>query len=222
MKYENAKEILPAQLLAEVQKYAGGKLLYIPVENETKSWGEASGYRQKLLKRNVMIANRYKSGATLSELAEEYFLSLDSIKKIVYGKKEKELLFEPTVESAVCFANAGLLEEWLTLYYRIAFGRQESLFDGMICCGVVKVPLRLVENNVLEDDMSTTVELCMGGNMPLVITYQNCRFENCSPSKVYDSLVCDKVNAYPAVLMVSKAEYKQFERYYGRYFVVVN
>ena len=79
MKYENAKEVLPEALLKEVQKYAGGKLLYIPVENETKGWGEASGYRQKLLKRNVMICNRYKSGVTLSELAEEYFLSLDSM-----------------------------------------------------------------------------------------------------------------------------------------------
>ena len=46
MKYENAKDILPEKLLAEVQKYAGGKLLYIPVENESKSWGEVSGYRQ--------------------------------------------------------------------------------------------------------------------------------------------------------------------------------
>ncbi|MBQ8632845.1 MAG: hypothetical protein IJ420_04505, partial [Lachnospiraceae bacterium] len=82
MKYENAKELLPEALLKEVQKYAGGKLLYIPVENESKSWGEVSGYRQKLLKRNVLISNRYKAGATLSELAEEYFLSLDSIKKI--------------------------------------------------------------------------------------------------------------------------------------------
>lgn len=89
MKYENAKEILPESLLKELQKYAGGKLLYIPIENETKGWREASGYRKKLFKRNVMISNRYKAGATLSELAEEYFLSLDSIKKIVYGKKKK-------------------------------------------------------------------------------------------------------------------------------------
>ncbi|MBP3577416.1 MAG: hypothetical protein J6K15_04825 [Lachnospiraceae bacterium] len=44
MKYENAKELLPETLLKEVQKYAGGKLLYIPVENETKNWGEVSGY----------------------------------------------------------------------------------------------------------------------------------------------------------------------------------
>lgn len=133
MKYENAKELLPEELLKEVQKYAGGKLLYIPVGNESKSWGESSGYRQRLLKRNVMITNRYKTGVTIAELAEEYFLSYDSIKKIVYGKREKELLFEPTVESAVCYANAGVLEEWLTLYYRIVIEMQEPIFEGKIC-----------------------------------------------------------------------------------------
>ena len=30
MKYENARDILPAKLLAEVQKYAEGKVIYIP------------------------------------------------------------------------------------------------------------------------------------------------------------------------------------------------
>ena len=135
MKYENAKEILPEALLKEVQRYAGGKLLYIPVENESKSWGEVSGYRQKLLKRNVMICNRYKKGETLSELAEEYFLSLDSIKKIVYGKKEKNLLFEPTVESSVQYANAGLLEEWLTLYQNAFLENVEMCFDEVIHYG---------------------------------------------------------------------------------------
>jgi hypothetical protein len=30
MKYENANDILPEELLKEIQKYAGGKLLYIP------------------------------------------------------------------------------------------------------------------------------------------------------------------------------------------------
>ena len=227
MKYENAKEILPAQLLAEVQKYAGGKLLYIPVENDSKSWGEASGYRQKLLKRNVMIANRYKAGVTMAELAEEYFLSYDSIKKIVYGKKEKDLLFEATVESAVCYANAGLLEEWLTLYYQMICGRQELSLEEKICCGVVKVPLRLVESEALErnaeeNGLSTSVESGISSNEPLIINYQNGSFTTCCHLELYDSLVYSKVNAYPAVIMVSKEEYKQFEWYYGRYFVVVN
>ena len=43
MKYENAKDILPAKLLEEVQKYAGGKLIYIPKTEKSKGWGEASG-----------------------------------------------------------------------------------------------------------------------------------------------------------------------------------
>ena len=222
MKYENAKELLPEALLKEVQRYAGGKLLYIPVENETKGWGEVSGYRQKLLKRNVLISNRYKAGATLSELAEEYFLSMDSIKKIVYGKKEKNLLFAPTAESAVCYANAGLLEEWLSLYYRIILDVQEAPLDGMICCGVVKVPLRLVENRSMGEEKSTIVEYKKYSNSPLLVIYRNGRFETYCQSELFDSLVCDKVNAYPAVLMVSMAEYKQYERYYGRYFVSVS
>ena len=219
MKYENAKELLPEALLKEVQKYAGGKLLYIPVENESKSWGEASGYRQKLLKRNVMISNRYKSGATLSELAEEYFLSLDSIKKIVYGKKEKNLLFEPTVESAICYANAGLLEEWLTLYYNAFRDNEKISFDGVICCGVMKVPIRLLEDCT---DASTEVE-CHNGNPPepLIITYRDGKFEVSCQQELYYVLKQKKVNAYPALLMVQKEEYKQFERQFGRYFISV-
>lgn len=221
MKYENAKDILPEHLLLEVQKYAGGKLLYIPVENETKSWGEASGYRQKLLKRNVMISNRYQAGATLSELAEEYFLSLDSIKKIVYGKKEKELLFEPTVKSAVHYANAGLLEEWLTLYYRTFQDEKTLDFDEVVCCGVFKVPLRLIEAEIPVNENSTRVELPINSDLPMIVTYRNGRFEPACQPEVYLGFKQQKVNAHPALLMVQKEEYKQFERMYGRYFVVV-
>lgn len=219
MKYENAKEILPEGLLKEVQKYAGGKLLYIPVENENKSWGESSGYRQKLLKRNVMISNRYKAGATLSELAEEYFLSLDSIKKIVYGKKEKKLLFEPSVESAVCYANAGLLEEWLTLYYD-SFQRSKSIdFAKVVCCGVLKVPLRLIEAENID---SITVERDFESAEPLIIVYKNGEFKADCQRELFTGLKARKINAYPALLMVQKEEYKTFERQFGRYFVVVN
>ena len=219
MKYENAKELLPEDLLKEVQKYAGGKLLYIPVENEIRSWGEASGYRQKLLKRNVMISNRYKSGATLSELAEEYFLSLDSIKKIVYGKKEKDLMFEPTVESAVKYANAGLLEEWLTLYYYAFREKQEISFEHVICSGVLKVPLRLIET---QTDKSTSVERAKDITEPLIINYCNGQFEIDCQTELFSGLKQQKVNAYPSLLLVQKKEYKQFERYYGRHFISVN
>jgi len=221
LKYENAKEVLPEELLREVQKYAGGKLLYIPVENESKNWGEVSGYRQKLLKRNVMIANKYLAGVTLSELAEEYFLSLDSIKKIVYGRKTKDLLFEPTVESAVCYANAGLLEEWVNFYYQLLWDGQEVCLDEMICCGVRKVPLRLLDENT-EIKASTSVESKNGENLPLLIRYQNGSFRLCAQWSLYEKLKQTNVNAYPSLIIVQKEEYTQFERMYGRYFVVVD
>ena len=222
MKYENAKDILPAALLEEVQKYAAGKLLYVPVENETKGWGETSGYRQKLLKRNVMISNRYKAGATLSELAEEYFLSLDSIKKIVYGKKEKELLFEPTVAAAVRYANAGLLEEWLTLYYQYFCGGNDISFESVVCCGVRKVPLRLLEEVSQEKSKSTDVENDIIEDVPLIVLYRNGRFEVEEQLQLFRNLRIRKINAYPSLIMVPQEEYLQFERQYGRYFVVVN
>lgn len=37
MKYENAGEVLPEELLKEIQKYAAGKLLYIPKGEEKKA-----------------------------------------------------------------------------------------------------------------------------------------------------------------------------------------
>lgn len=214
MKYENGKEILPAALLKEVQKYAGGKLLYIPVGNENKSWGEVSGYRQKLLKRNVLIANKYRAGATLSELAEEYFLSLDSIKKIVYGKKEKKLSFEPSVESAVHYANAGLLEEWLTLYFELFQHGYEFVAEEVVCCGVRKVPLRLVE--------SVTAEESIFSEEPLILSFRDGKFLVDCQRELYAGLMQQKANAYPSLIMVRKEEYRQFERQFERYFVVVN
>lgn len=38
MKYENARDILPEEILLQVQKYAEGKLLYIPVAEDGKNW----------------------------------------------------------------------------------------------------------------------------------------------------------------------------------------
>ena len=83
MQYENAKDILPESLLKEVQKYAEGKAIYIPKRTKREGWGEASGYREKLNRRNSAILNRYSAGASIMEIAEEFYLSPETIKKIV-------------------------------------------------------------------------------------------------------------------------------------------
>jgi len=84
MKYKNAQDILPDKLLKELQKYAAGETIYIPSNECKKSWGESSGARSFYLQRNEEIRKKQKNGASFEALAEEYHLSVDSIRKIVY------------------------------------------------------------------------------------------------------------------------------------------
>lgn len=72
MKYLNAEDILPEELLKEIQKYAGGALLYVPKEeSEGKLWGEVSGQKKYYTKRNRMIVNKFRYGTTVDQLAKE-------------------------------------------------------------------------------------------------------------------------------------------------------
>ncbi|CAH8712766.1 CD3324 family protein [Paenibacillus thiaminolyticus] len=88
MKYVNANDILPEALIAEIQKYAQGTLLYIPNQRGVrKKWGEKSGYRSYLARRNEAMKKHFSEGATIEELSTYYSLSCESIKKIVYSKK---------------------------------------------------------------------------------------------------------------------------------------
>lgn len=84
MKYKNAREILPDRLLKELQQYVSGETIYIPNANEKKQWGEASGARSYYKQRNEQIREKFRSGSSIEVLAEEYNLSVDSIRKIVY------------------------------------------------------------------------------------------------------------------------------------------
>ena len=87
MKYSKAEKVLPDELLSEVQKYVQGELLYIPVKDEQrKGWGSSTQSKKHTESRNVEIRDAFKRGRNVRQLSEEYFLSHDSIKKIVYGK----------------------------------------------------------------------------------------------------------------------------------------
>ena len=52
MSYKNAKDVLPDELIREIQKYIDGDLLYIPTKSEKTEWGIRSGARQKYAERN--------------------------------------------------------------------------------------------------------------------------------------------------------------------------
>jgi Mor family transcriptional regulator len=82
--YKNGKDILPPELLREVQKYIQGELIYIPKSGDSRAgWGEMNGTRNALEGRNMEIYFLYKSGFTVDNLIEKYHLSEDSIRRIV-------------------------------------------------------------------------------------------------------------------------------------------
>jgi hypothetical protein len=87
MKYKKADEILPERLLKELQAYVSGELIYIPsLEGKRRGWGERTGSKEYLRRRNMEIRSRFRQGSTIDQLTEAFCLSYDSIKKIVYSK----------------------------------------------------------------------------------------------------------------------------------------
>jgi hypothetical protein len=232
MKYENAKDILPEELLIEVQKYAAGKLLYVPSAEEKRNWGESSGYRDKLKKRNRMICNKYANGRTISELGDEYFLSLDSIKKIIYSKKnDKNLEYAPTLRSAVEYANTGMMEEWIHSFLLFTCNAtemsEELMKDEYIYFGVAKLPLRLVQTEgFIVKEVNKLVET-YGRNVsdipPLVIRFAKGKFYIAVQTELFTALKQRKVNAYPAFILIQgNDDYKIFMKNYGRHLIFVD
>ena len=146
MKYENGKDLLPPDLLRQVQKYAAGKTIYIPSMGKV-SWGETSGYRRYLWERNQEIRQKWQQGQSAEQLAEAYCLSEDSIRKIAYKKEEPILDYECSLQCAKAFAKAGRLEDWVHAYLlsdgdNPAFSHGLKLFDRFFL-GPVSMPLTL-------------------------------------------------------------------------------
>ena len=84
MKYKNASDILPDKLLKELQKYVSGEALYVPSDKERKKWGDGSGARKFYAQRNEEIRYKFFHKVSIENLAEEYCLSTETIREIVY------------------------------------------------------------------------------------------------------------------------------------------
>ena len=85
MKYINAAEILPEQLLKELQTYIDGVVIYIPKASAKEKWGVMNGTRTFYQERNKEIQKLFKEGCSIDILAEQYGLAYSTIKKIIYG-----------------------------------------------------------------------------------------------------------------------------------------
>lgn len=90
MKYIKAQDVLPEDILKMIQEYVDGEYLYAPrKKGNQKSWGEKSGIKRTLQVRNQEIYQRYLNGITIPILAEEYYLSEKSIRRIISEQKRQ-------------------------------------------------------------------------------------------------------------------------------------
>lgn len=88
MSYKKGEDVLPAHLLREVQKYINGALIYIPRAGKRAGWGRLNGSREAIKKRNEEIRALFQKGHDVEKLAAQFHLSVESVKKIVYGKNQ--------------------------------------------------------------------------------------------------------------------------------------
>lgn len=87
MKYIKADSVLPIALVEELQNYIQGGYIYVPSRKDSKKkWGELSGCRYEIEQRNRKIRKDYQQGKSVDELADIYYLSVHSIRKIIYEK----------------------------------------------------------------------------------------------------------------------------------------
>lgn len=88
MQYVKAQDVLPEEVVKVIQEYVDGKYLYIPKKNENYiPWGEKSGIKNNLKIRNNEIYKKYMNGATIKGLTHEYYLSEQSIRRIIGQEK---------------------------------------------------------------------------------------------------------------------------------------
>jgi len=84
MKYKNASDVLPENLLQEGQKYVAGETLYFLKDKERKKWGEKTGAREYFRERNEEIRQKYLQKISIERLANVYCLSAETTRKIVF------------------------------------------------------------------------------------------------------------------------------------------
>ncbi len=238
MKYKNAKDIFPENLLKQIQRYVSGEVIYIPAGTERKSWGETSGYHQFLSERNRDIRTEYRNGTDIESLMSNYHLSYESIRKILYQKEEIILNYKTALSSAAAYASCGKLDEWIHTYLKTD-GHNDVFSDGLklfdrYYIGPMVMPTRLFKRccgpeahmtyHIDADwfyahvaDLKKVLET--NKDMPpLIAHYADHDFELNDGNhrlEAYNQLGCQEI---PVIIWITEEEeYQEFREKYGIY-----
>ncbi len=96
MRYARAQDILPAELLTQLQEYIDGTYLYIPRRKENRlAWGEKTHSKKETAARNQAIFQEAKAGREIPELAKAYFLTEKTIRRIIASERKAAVQKDP-------------------------------------------------------------------------------------------------------------------------------
>ena len=239
MAYRNARDIFPEKLLKQIQKYVAGETIYIPAGVEKKDWGETSGYQQYIRERNAAIRAAFRDGKTIEALMDEYSLSYDTIKRIVYSKKEVTMLkYSATLNSALEYGREEKMDAWVHLYLNeegrnIPFSDGLKLFDRYFispaqfpislfhrCAGPEEDMKYRIDKGWWEHKISElTKAIQSGAEMPpMIVHYVDGEFELNDGNhrhKVYEDLGIE--TAWVIIWITEEEELNDFMSKYGEY-----
>lgn len=101
MKYRNAVNVLPAELIEELQEYVQGEYIYIPIR-ERNSNNIETDYKIELQKRNEHIFSKSLEGISKKSLAIMYSLSESSIRRIIIEQRGRYKDMEQSIKDILC------------------------------------------------------------------------------------------------------------------------
>lgn len=105
MKYKNANDVLPKELLRLVQEYIQGEYIYVPVKDKYSA-ESSTDYKTELEKRNAHIYTKYMEGMNNKQLSQIYNLSESSIRRIIVKQRKGSIRMKDKIAQAL--SNWGL------------------------------------------------------------------------------------------------------------------
>ena len=100
MKYKNAKDVLPEEVLMLVQEYIQGEYIYVPIKDK-QIVKPCTDYKNELAKRNTHIYTKYLEGMSNKQLSQIYNLSESSIRRIVIKQRRGDLQMKDQIAQII-------------------------------------------------------------------------------------------------------------------------
>lgn len=107
MKYKNACDILPSELVEEIQKYIQGEFVYIPKKDKRIQKANTE-YKVELEKRNARIYTMHLEGICNEQLAKNFSLAQSSIRRIIIEQRKRFEIMSDKIK--VLLPNWGFTE----------------------------------------------------------------------------------------------------------------